>query len=62
MRPNLITVPIEATTKLNLITQLTDHLDLSIHRMTSATNALNLGIVRTIALTHRLLAVSDGGT
>ena len=45
-----------------VVWQLTDHLDLSIHRMTSATNALNLGIVRTIALAHWLLAVSDGGT
>ena len=42
-----------------VVWQPTDHLAHSIHRMTSVTNALRLGIARAIALTHRLQAASN---
>ena len=42
-----------------VVWQPTGHLVHSIHRMISVTNALSLGIVRAIALTHRLQAASN---
>ena len=42
-----------------VVGQLADHLAAFIPRMTSATSALRLVIVRTIVQTHRLQAASD---
>ena len=42
-----------------VVWQPTDHLVHFTHRMISVTNALSLGIVRAIALTHRLQAASN---